>query len=125
MCITHSRADNLVCQAIASILVSLGNGSIEQGRIGNALSKEVALRSYIKNNHGECMCICALLPRYIQHASMAIKFNLNFKFLPDDHVPNANIHSNHTHITVRIESMKIFRVIRSSVLDTLVTRAFE
>jgi len=65
-------ADNLACQCICSILLSLERSSpspspfIEQGRVGNALSKEVALRSYIKQNHGSLMyCLGTILSFFL------------------------------------------------------------
>ena len=42
----------VVAKAIMAIIVSLGGGPVEQGRIGNALSKEERVRSYIKDKHG-------------------------------------------------------------------------
>jgi hypothetical protein len=39
--LTHSKTlDTVVAKAIIAIVVSLGSGPVEQGRIGNALSKE-------------------------------------------------------------------------------------
>jgi len=35
-----------------AIIASLGGGPVEQGRIGNALSKEERVRTYIKDKHG-------------------------------------------------------------------------
>ena len=40
--------DTIVAKAIIAIVASLGNGPVEQGRIGNALSKEERVRAYIK-----------------------------------------------------------------------------
>ena len=50
--IDRKTCDDMLLRTLIHMVKSLGGGPVDQGKIGNELAKQQAVRMYLKNQHG-------------------------------------------------------------------------